>query len=290
MYFGKFLNAFVESNYKVGSAIGINPYSLQWDVVARELLKFSQDNTVRNVAAGDFKTYDSDQNPQVLWAVFEVILRWYGDNLTANDKQIMFMLYSEITNSRHVNNAHIYEWQSGIPSGNPLTSLLNSIYNHILFRMAYTLAGYDVITFNDNVYLIVLGDDNLFSVSTAVMDKFNEMDMPSYMSRLHMTYTTELKGEATSKFRSLSEVEFLKRSFRFDKKLNRYVAPMNMESIFRPLNWAKKGMMGDQIVVDTCQSGILELSLHGKEIFLKYATLLHELRSRCYPDVRPNLS
>ncbi len=289
MYFGAFMSSFFGVNYRIGSAVGVNPYSESWDVVARELLKFSGDPSVENIGAGDYKHYDSDQYPQVLWSIFGMIQRWYGKTLSETDKKIQFMLFSEIVNSRHVNGSDIYEWQSGIPSGNPLTTMVNCIYNHIMFRMAFILSGHPINSFNNNVYLIVLGDDNLFSASKEVAENFNELKLPGYMSQLHMTYTTELKDAATQTFRKLTEVEFLKRSFRFDRTLNRYVAPINLQSIFRPLNWTKKGDGSSQQVVDQISSSLLELSLHGKYVFEEYSSKLFELKDHYYPNVTPNL-
>nr|UNY42022.1 MAG: polyprotein 1 [Picornavirales sp.] len=288
MYFGAFLSSFCNANINVGSGIGVNCYSEQWDVLARELLKFGHDKNKANIGAGDYSGYDTTIKGIILWSIFAMIQRWYGNTLSEQDKQIQFMLFVEIVNPCVIKGKHVYLWESGLPSGNPLTALLNTIYNHVLFRLAYIDAGLDVSTFNENVYLIALGDDNTFSVSSTVQDKFNEFTLPALMSTYGAVYTTELKEKALVEMRKLSEVSFLKRSFRFDSSLNRWVAPLDIESIFKPLNWTKRNVSRDQIPPDQIVSSIRELSLHGKQVFDKYATDLVALSQKQYPGVLPN--
>lgn len=285
MYFGAFMSAYMDANIKVGSAIGLNPYQ-DWDQLARELLKFNKKHDDPTIGAGDYKGYDTCERPEVLWEILEMINRWYGDCPAEN--HMRSQLWAEIINSRHVSAGCVYEWVTGMTSGNPLTAIINSIHNQIKLRMAWLVAKYDIEDFNDNVFAIVLGDDNAFTTSQFYRTNFNEMRMPEYMEKLGMVYTTELKGVAVVPLRPITQIEFLKRSFRYDDSLGKWVAPMRIQALFDPLNWCKKGVAKDQSVVDQVTSTISELSLHGRKVFDTYARDLHDLRALHYPGCKPS--
>lgn len=285
MYFGAFMSAYMDANIKVGSAIGLNPYQ-DWDELARELLKFNKKQTDATIGAGDYKGYDTCERPELLWEVLEMINRWYGD--CPADNHLRSQLWAEIINSRHISAGNVYEWVTGMPSGNPLTAIINTIHNHLTLRMAWQVAGYDIQDYNDNVYAICLGDDNAFNVSQFYRANFNELRMPEYMEKLGMNYTTELKATATVPFRAITEVEFLKRGFVYNESVGKWVAPMRIQALFDPLNWCKKGIAKDQSVVDQVTSTISELSLHGRKVFDTYARDLHDLRALHYPGCKPS--
>lgn len=285
MYFGAFMSSFFEANINVGSLIGVNPYSRMWDTMVRKLKRFSASDDNVNCGAGDYSGFDTCLRPQIMWEILLLINSWYGENHPDNGKRKK--LFADIINSRHVINDEIYEWQTGMPSGNPMTSVINTMYNHIVFRMAYQLSGFPASSFNANVELMVLGDDNQFSVSDTVKEAFNELTLVGLMEQCGMVYTTELKGVATVPLRKITEVSLLKRSNRYDRKLGRWVAPISLDSIFCSLNWTKKGVAEDQITVDSIPSALNELALHGKEIFDRYAHQLVDLKNKFLPDHVP---
>jgi hypothetical protein len=285
MYFGAFMSAFFDANINVGSLIGVNPYSRTWDSMIRKLKRFNSSDDNVNCGAGDYSGFDTCLRPQIMWEILLLINDWYGVDHPDNSKRKK--LFADIINSKHVVDDSVYEWQTGMPSGNPLTSIINTMYNHVVFRMAYQLAGFPASTFNANVELMVLGDDNEFSVSDEIKEDFNELTLVGLMEQCGMVYTTELKGVATVPLRKITEVSLLKRSNRYDRKLGRWVAPISLDSIFGSLNWTKKGIQEDQITVDAIPSALNELSLHGKEIFDKYAHKLVDLKNKFLPNHKP---
>ena len=277
MYFGAFINDFTKANLNVGSAVGVNPYSKQWDTLARKLKKFSKKST-RDIGAGDFSAYDSTEFPVILNKIIEMINLWYGKGNDI-DNYIRLCLWAEITNSKHVARGQVYEWFTGMPSGNPMTAIINTIYNNIVFRLAFLFAGLDITLFNTLVYLCALGDDNIFSVHPSLVEHFNEMVMPDLMAKCGMVYTTELKETAVVPLRLITEVEFLKRSFRFDETLNRYVAPLREEVFGTMLQWTKKDSDGDQITVDNMSMVLKEASLHGEDVFNKWRDEIFRIKT-----------
>jgi len=286
MYFGSFISDYVECSHRVGSAVGVNPYSYDWDSIARKLLQFSRDRDDLAIAAGDQGQFDTRQWTIIHNAILNMINDYYGRNNP--DNKIRSYLFMEITNSRHIFRGKIYEWHSGLPSGNPMTAIINTIYNNIVFRISWQLANLDIKNFNKSCYLIVLGDDNVFSVESKYRGIFNEMTLPIYMDIIGMEYTTELKDEAVTPFRRLSEVEFLKRGFKFDDKNNRFIAPLRESAIAEMLNWTKKGQEADQITLDNMCFALREFSLHGKETFEHWKDNLLALKQEKFQFQEPH--
>jgi hypothetical protein len=285
-YFGAFISDYFSMNLNVGSAVGVNPYGSDWDSLARRLLKFSDHSSESVIAAGDQGQFDARQWPVIHNAIEEMINRWYGaDN---PDNKIRTQLYQEIVFSRHVYEDHVYFWHSALPSGNPMTAILNTIYNNVLFRLSWINAGLNIESFNDNVYVCILGDDNIFSVSKPYREQFNELTLPTLMAETGNKYTTELKGEAMYAFRPITDVEFLKRSFIKIEHLNRWVAPLREEAIAEMLNWTQKGREGSQISLDNLVFAIREFSLHGEQKFEYWKKHLLELKQEVFPHMKPH--
>lgn len=55
--------------------------------------------------------------------------------------------------------------------------------------------GFKARDFDDNVYLITYGDDNVCNISSNVVDVFNQNSVIRGMSRYGLTYTSEKKDE-----------------------------------------------------------------------------------------------
>jgi len=268
-YFGAFQKWIIRNRIHNGIAIGVNEYSSDWDLVARRLLKFG---VHPNVGAGDYQGFDQKHKAVIMWAVLAVIQRWYGDK-DKHAAKVREILWYELTNSRHVVNGHLIEWPASMPSGHPLTALVNCLYNHILFRMCWidliNPRRLDAHSFNEYVYLVVLGDDNVFSVHPSYADKFSELSLQNAMKNYGEVYTPEDKELVSfgSGLRRLEDVTFLKRKFVYSSVASRYIAPLDLASVLDILNWNRKGAntLGD--TEDAVDNVLCELSLHGSEVF-----------------------
>lgn len=285
MYFGAFISDFTKARFNVGSAIGTNVYSTEWDDLSRKLLKFSDNRDEACIGAGDFSGFDTNEFPIIMDAILDMINRWYNNS---EDNVIRTCLWAEITNSVHIGQGSLYQWISGMPSGNPLTTIINTIYNNIIFRIAFIKANLDIKTFNEKVYLIAYGDDNAFSCTKDIREAFNELTLPKLFAEVGMKYTTELKETAIVPFRPINSVSFLKRSFILDRSLNRYIAPIEMESILYCLNWTKRTSDAEQITVDMLCNAVRELTLHGKEVFDQFVPQLIDIKNKYLPHITPN--
>jgi len=266
MYYGSFVAFFMANRITNGSAVGVNQYSREWDVIARELLKFGN---VTNIGAGDYSGFDGSQLPVIHNAIHGIIKRWYKDG---NDA-IRDLLFLEVTNSRMIVHEFIVEWDGSLPSGHYLTIVINTLYSLMNFRMSWMILQLPIDLYNDNVVDIAVGDDNVFAVNPKYAETFNEMTLQAPMAALGMNYTTELKGVATVPLRELGDVEFLKRKWSRDEVLGIYVAPIRMEVILDMLNWTKRtksSVTSEQITIDNVVISLNELSLHTRAAYFEW--------------------
>lgn len=266
MYFGAFSKHCIRNRIDNGIAIGVNEYSSEWDLIGRNLNKFGKGN---NKGAGDFSGLDKRQLPIFFIEICRKVNEWYDG--TPDDNKVREILLLDLMYSRHVNARCFYEWTMSMPSGHFLTALFNSIAVQLMFRICFNrLTRLPMWDFPVHVYLIVLGDDNVFSVDEQITDMFNEASIGMEMAKLGHIYTSEDKASMLRvKLRSLEEVTFLKRRWcmHYDMKPPRFMAPLELSTILDIPNWRKKGgnELGDvEANIDTV---LHELTLHGRKVF-----------------------
>jgi hypothetical protein len=233
-YFGAFSLWYMKNRITNGSAIGVNPYSQEWNAIAAQLIQKSPNN----IGAGDEEKYDGSQKPVIHLVALDAINRWYDDGpIHALVRSILWM---ELYNSKHIIDGIIFEWLSSLPSGHPFTIIINTIYHHITARYNWLRAIGTLADFDENNYTIVLGDDILYSVTDEFTEQFNDLVFAEKCKELGLVYTSETKDGKMVARRSLTEVGFLKRSFVFDPRENLWIAPLELKSILKMVDWTKK--------------------------------------------------
>lgn len=274
-YYGGFMGWVVRNRVKNGICIGINPYSHEWDVLHRTLRKLGN-----KVIAGDFIGFDSSMSAQILMAILTAIDKWYRYENNSLRSSVRRGAAKDLVYSKHILGNVLYQWLATLPSGHLLTSILGSIYNLVSGRIVYVIAhGYDIpclLHFSEDVILLVFSDDHIMNISDEVSEYFNQHTLPELYEKIGMGYTDELKTDGTNipKFRTLSEVTFLKRTFRWEPVLNRFVAPLCLQVILEMLYWSKKGMYCETIPHENCDFALRELSLHDKATYDNIMPLL----------------
>lgn len=264
-YFGAFAHWLVCNNVVNGSTIGTDPRSDEWHILATKLLEKNE-----YVNAGDYKAYDGSLTPSLLWAVLDLINEWYNDG----NSETRRMMWYEIVNSRHIFDGFVFEWLGSMPSGNPLTATINTIGNHILVRKCWNDMDIED-DFNECVYLVVNGDDNAFSVIPIYADMFNEFTIIPYLDAQGMTYTTETKVQTLSHVRRrITDIEYLKRSFVYNKELNRWMGPLRQTKVLEMPYWTRKD--DDDITKDKVEDCLVELAYAGKKDFDLYGVRMVE--------------
>jgi len=266
-------------------AVGTNAYSLDWHQIATRLQTKGP-----HVIAGDFSNFDGSLNSQVLWEILDIINDWYDDS--EYNKNVRRSLWAHIAHSVHIFNDNMYMWTHSQPSGNPMTTIVNSMYNSIIMRMSWQIvmkkhnAG-DMRSFNKNVRMISYGDDNVLNISNSCIDLFNQDTIAQALETIGHIYTDEDKTGEVIKSRKLDDIHFLKRGFKYNQELCRFLAPLNEDVIYDMLNWTRNTVDPDEILTQNISTAASEIALHGQDKFDTYVSDLKTVgrKLRYVPEI-----
>lgn len=265
MYFGDFIRHVCANRIQNGIAIGINPYT-EWGT----LVKYMGQGPLKVHTAGDYSKYDAKIPVEIAYKVLDVVEKYYY-NSTVEDKQIRSILFLEIVNSLHLSEGIVYEFCGGNPSGQPMTSVFNSIAN--LEILAYVGAANaskhmsfaEFKTVFERTRFQVFGDDNIIAYEPrdekVFGQKILEETMPKFVG---MDYTNEMKDGKEVSQRRIQEISFLKRGFRFDHGV--WQCPLELGVIHETLSW-KRDTSTEAEMKLRVESVLSELARHGKEVF-----------------------
>lgn len=302
MYFGDLVRWTMQNRIKNGFCIGVNPYSHEWTTLAQHLLSVG-----KNLIFGDFSGFDGTLPASIMYKFLKLSAAFYHSS-SERDNNIRTAIFEEFVNSRHVayldnENSVVYEWNGSNPSGNGLTTPLNTFCNLVIIKYAscvcyaqslgYTIfdlpldrASFFVRGLAGNLRIIAFGDDVGVSVSDEWTEWVDQEKMTRAMATFGFKFTNEAKDGTVHKFRPLSECTFLKRGFSLNK--HRYDAPLDMNVILEAPYWTKKGAPPgtSESIVET---SLMELAFHGRDLFAEWAPILARA-SVARLSHRPNIS
>ena len=259
-----------------GFGVGVNPHSADWSLMARLL---GGANDTHRVMCGDFKAWDKRLGPQTMEALGAAMDLYYAD-AGSEASTARWTIIADLQASRHIDNAIVYEWAGSNPSGNALTTALNSVGNQVDTRAAFIIAlvrkgiSFEVAkaaVSSDHFYAIVYGDDVAISVRKGtVFDVLDGHDIKAAFASMGLVYTDANKGDVAL-FETIHEASFLKRSFRQsyhgDK---RWMAPLSWDTIVESIQWCRSGETTQDDWRRNVRSMALEASAHGQEAYESY--------------------
>jgi hypothetical protein len=269
MYFLSFMAHVMDTRIDNEQSIGTNVYSYDWLQTVKKLTKYGD-----KVIAGDFSTFDGTLNIGIMWPLVDVINEWYDDGEeNALIRQVLFM---EVVNSIHLCNGGFYSMDHSQPSGNPITTILNSFYNSVSMRIVFdickeraSLERSTDIKFNDVVSMVSYGDDNVLNIHDSVIAWFNQNTITAGYAVIGMIYTDETKSDGAMRdYRGIEEVAYLKRGFK--KRGAKWLAPLDLSVILETCNWIRRAPDEDEACLVNCSNSIMELSMHPEDVFNMY--------------------
>lgn len=199
----------------------------------------------------------------------------------------------------------MYEWDGGMPSGHPLTTIGNIIINHISLRYAIgdillsDKGGANNFNIKDknplrglepHLFIICFGDDNVLSLSDHLASKVNQTNLSEALAKIGLVYTDEAKTGATYTHRSLDKISFLKREFVYMRKLGRYVALLEEKVRDEMPQWTHINEKPDafQQTIDACNR---ENAYAGETAWqIKFERLCKSLREADCPEFPTEMS
>lgn len=258
-YFLGFVESVMRNRIDNEICVGVNVYSNDWNKLAIKLKEQG-----KCVIAGDFSNFDGSLHQEILWKICEIINKWYDDG----QDRIRNVLFEDIVNSIVCVDGILIQKTHAQPSGNPLTVIINSIFNQIVMRMAYLLAKQEqgmplLCDFTNNVSMATYGDDNVLNISQNVISWYNQVTITKQLKTFGLTYTDEAKSGVCVEYRQLQDVNFLKRKF-VKNESGIYIAPLLIDTVRDMCNWVR----GSDILAATAENvknAMFEFALHGKQ-------------------------
>lgn len=260
MYFGAFSSAVMRCHTKSGMAPGICVYTDWGLLVSRLTLKGEK------CFDGDFKAFDSSEQPCVHDLILDYINRWYDDGPI--NARIRRVLWLDLVHSRHIgglgaDQRYIYQWNKSLPSGHPFTTIVNSMYSLFLLVGAYVSLTGDFTGFWEHVSSVTYGDDNVSNVDDNVCEVFNQVTVAEALQReFSVKYTPGNKSGEFEPYTSVTDLTFLKRGFLM--RDNRWLCPLELDSFLYTCYWCKNRKLEKQITIDVLENALEELSMHDK--------------------------
>lgn len=260
-------------------AVGINPHSDEWHRLAKYLTLVGD-----KVTAGDFSNFDGSLSAQMLWYFVDVANEFYNPSesitilgVTLNPKEqnlVRTILFQDVVSSIHIFRDNCYQWTHSQTSGGPSTVILNSFVNSISVRMVWLdiMKGtelYGLSNFDEHVRFISYGDDNVLNFSDYIVDEFNMHNIVEAYKRIGLTYTMEDKNAQLVAYRSLDQVDFLKRSFTWDETRRKYHGCLSMSTIMEMMNWVRSEVNVDISTKENIETACQELVLYPESVYNK---------------------
>ncbi len=254
-------------------AVGVIATTREWELFYNKLNRFP------NKIAGDFKKFDKQMCPLVILLAYWVLIQIniFSGNFNQEDILVMNGIATDTAYPFTLFNGDFVQFFGSNPSGQSLTVIINSIVNCLYLRYVYVklyreYEGQDLTdlqiaqTFKDHVELFVYGDDN-----EASTDKlwYNFKNIQRVFSEVDITYTPPTKDDTSYNFMTIEEVDFLKRTYRYDPDLKAIVAPLSTDSLNKMLTtWVASDSVSPEVQgLATIASAIREYFFHGREIF-----------------------
>lgn len=249
-----------ENRISNGVSIGINPYSLEWTMLANHMTEYSDTGY-----AGDYSGFDRLLHSELM----DMCLQFIFDNLpNQSESDLMFFrtLVSEIKFANCVVGKYVYHRNRGLPSGADLTATLNSMVGicYLFYAWLYNAPNkyQNVVAFINNVKYQVYGDDNMFFPRDSVKSFYNFATVQRALLAIGITYTPETKqASTTNEARYIHEMSFLSNGFRPENGF--YKATLKKISIIEMTNWISKKLPSHQATKDNVNTALRFLYFYG---------------------------
>jgi hypothetical protein len=269
-YFCDFISLLMDNHDIIECAVGINVHSLEWEIMHKKMASIAGNNWI----AGDFSNFDGSIPAQFMQVVGSIVNRVYDDGETNFNVRDTLMV--NIYNSVHIDGADVYRLFKANPSGNPFTAVMNSMVNTMLMLYAWIDTGHSLSDYSACVQACNYGDDNILKVAPGI-ENFTMKTIAKSLEPLAIKYTPAQKGDEAYDYIDESEVTFLKRKFVWDDSIDRWLAPLDKESMIEMLYWSPAGLPGWDAVEDTVRSFLAEAVHHGRDFYNAWCILLrHE--------------
>ena len=276
-YYLSLIRLMQKKRFVFEAAVGTVCQSGQWGDIRKYLVAHGEDQIV----AGDYKFYDKKMSPQVILAAFDILIAIAAKaGFSENDLKVMRGVAVDTAYPLIDFNGDLIQFYGSNPSGHSLTVIINCLVNSLYIRVSFALTtGINVRLFKRYVNLMTYGDDNVMGISKEISDKFNHTSISVGLKQIGITYTMAEKERASVPLLHISEVSFLKRTWRWDDDVGNYLCPLEHASINKMLTVCvqSKTVEPEEQSASVISSALREYFFYGKKTFLKRREMFKQI-------------
>lgn len=253
----------------------MNAASHEWTDLCLRLLSVGD-----NFVDMDFSSFDTSHSVRTFQMTAEFFFFLALDvGYTKEEADIVYLLMISLSVQLATYKGDYFLKHKGMPSGVVVTLILNSVVNSIMMRMAYIrLVGGDVREFSHFVKVATVGDDNVSSVSSEILSKFNMIAAEPLYKEWGYVVTPASKNGTFVMSLKPEQVSFVKRKFvLWDDKF--YRAPLDTDSLYKALAFQalSAGVTESSRLTSVYGSVVREAYLHGPVFFSTFVIWLDTL-------------
>ena len=263
------------------SAVGVNSFSKEWEVLMEHAEKYAPDG---KVTAWDYKKYDVRMNSQITTAAWLCLIDLAERAGYSNDDlNIMRTMVTDVVHPLMDFNGTILMLFSIQISGQPITVQINGIVGSLYVRMGFFHLCQGMGDFRENVSALTYGDDYKGSVKEECRSRFNFRTFQEFMEAHDVQVTLPDKSDDVLDFMDSADADFLKRSSQYIPEIDTTIGKLDEMSIFRPLhaNVVSKKSSELEIATASVQTALHEWFAHGREVYEKRRSQLQGVCDEC---------
>lgn len=269
--------------------IGIDVHS-DWPVLASQLNTFGGKYCVDL----DAKNWDG----HMTWQIFQAVAR--ATNKVYQDEYGPARLTEAANACSHCVQfgPYVYRKHQGMGSGWGGTTYYNTVGHWIIgyvnYRNIMREAWMDspalrtfypnldkLLTFDTYLKLVIAryySDDVVYAVSPIIAHIFTPSTIANAYARYGWEVTSADKGASSEGWKSLSEIQFLKRHFRYEENLGMWFGPLEFETIVDMVRYTRHNSVNNKIAqfIADYNDAADEVFYHGRT---KYQTFLSGIKS-----------
>lgn len=257
----------------------------------QDLYKYLTKHGKKRLIAGDYKAYDKNMCAMLILYAFSILIGLCRRAGASENRILVMWGIAEDTAFAFMNfNGDLVEFFGSNPSGHPLTVIINCIVGSLYMRFAFVTLhprqSDHMMTrlkdFRICVNLATYGDDMAAGSGAAW---FNHSDIALVLKDIGIVYTMADKSSESVPFLDISQITFLKRSWRYEPELDAHVAPLDEDSIHKMLTtWIPSDSVSayaqGEAVISTA---VREYFWYGREVFEERSKVLKEIMAESCP-------
>jgi hypothetical protein len=247
----------------------------EWDKIYKYLVAFG----VAKIIAGDYEKFDKRMPAIVIDNAFDILIQICEKaGFTAKDLCVLWGISSDTSFPTVDFKGDLMRFYGTNPSGHPLTVIINGLANSLYLRYCYFVLNpaKTVVDFKANVHVFTYGDDVIMGVSDNV-PWFNHSTIQFVLASIDIGFTMADKEAPSVPYIHIDDATFLKRSWRYEPELEKYVCPIEHSSIDKMLTMCveSKTICMELQAVAVLDTVVREYFWYGKEIFEEKRKLMN---------------